>query len=85
MPPPPARERVTVCGTAREEVVRRGTASEHTAVVLETADGERLILQRVGGNPFDDAQTRSLAGHRIEVEGYRVGRELRYVEVRDAE
>jgi len=63
--------------------VRGGTASEHTGVVLETSDGERLVLVRLGSNPFEDAATKELSGRTIEVEGYRVGNELRYTSVRD--
>lgn len=58
--------------------VRRGTASEHTAVVLKTDDGEELILQRLGANPFSDPESDKLAGQRVAVEGYRVGRVFRY-------
>jgi hypothetical protein len=70
-------ERVT--GRAESQLVRRGTGSEHEAVVLLTTAGERMILQRIGGNPFDDAETRRLAGHEVEVEGYRVGDIFRFV------
>ncbi|HEY4953623.1 MAG TPA: hypothetical protein VII02_01930 [Gemmatimonadaceae bacterium] len=70
-------ERVT--GRAENQLVRRGTASEHEAVVLLTSAGERMILQRIGGNPFDDAETRRLVGHEVEVEGYRVGDIFRFV------
>ena len=71
-------------GEARLETVRRGTGSEHTGVVLETPEGDRWILVRIGGNPFDDPETRKLPGRTIEVEGYCVGAEFRYVSVRDA-
>jgi hypothetical protein len=64
------------------ETVRRGTGSEHLGVVLYTPEGERLILVRIGGNPFDDPETRKLDGLTIEAEGYRLGSELRYVSVR---
>lgn len=66
-------------GRAQLEPARKGTASEHTAVVLVTGDGSRVILQRIGGNPFSDAETRELAGHEVVVEGYRVGDIFRYV------
>ena len=49
------------------------------AVVLVTGDGKRLILQRIGGNPFDDAATRDLAGQRVNVAGYSLGDIFRYV------
>lgn len=69
-------------GKVESQLVRRGTASEHQAVVLVTEQGERVILQRIGGNPFDDSETRILVGHRVEVEGYRVGDILRFTKVR---
>ena len=77
-----ARRLVRVRGRALQERVRKGTGSEHDAVVLENETGERLILVRLGGNPFADAQTQRLAGHEVEVKGYRVGNELRYVEAK---
>ena len=67
-------------GRASLEPVRTGTGSAHTGVVLKTEEGERMILVRLGGNPFDDKETRALEGHLIEVSGYRVGNELRYLE-----
>ena len=70
-------------GHAQLETVRRGTASEHLGVVLTTSDGERLNLVRLGGNPFDDSETRAWSGRALEVEGYRVGSDLRYVTVRE--
>jgi len=72
-------------GRVTHTAVRKGTGSEHEGVVLETAGGERLILVRIGGNPFDDPDTRALAGRTVEVEGYRVGNELRFVSTRDTD
>jgi hypothetical protein len=72
-------------GRVGVEQVRQKTASEHEAVVLETDAGERLILQRIGANPFEDASTRDLVGRQVEIEGFLEGRTLRYVEARDAE
>jgi hypothetical protein len=79
----PKRKLELICGQANLETVRRGTGSEHLAVTLKTPTGERWILVRVGGNPFDDSETRKLSGRTIEVEGYCVGNELRYVAARD--
>ncbi|HOB98762.1 MAG TPA: hypothetical protein PKM43_08460 [Verrucomicrobiota bacterium] len=79
---PIKREREIYRGRARLETVRRGTGSEHVGVVLETPDGQRFNLVRLGGNPFDDAETRELSGHTVEVEGYRVGSDLRYTVAR---
>ena len=70
-------------GQASLETVRRGTGSEHVGVVLQTSEGERWILVRLGSNPFDDPEAQKLSGHTIEVEGYRVGREFRYSAVRE--
>jgi hypothetical protein len=79
----PERELTRIRGEAHLETVRRGTGSAHTGVVLVTPEGERWILVRLGGNPFDDPQTRELSGRTIEVEGYCVGAELRYTTARD--
>jgi hypothetical protein len=70
-------------GRAQVQTVRRGTGSEHVGVVLETTGGERLNLVRLGGNPFTDPATDKLSGSTIEVEGYRIGTELRYVTVHE--
>jgi hypothetical protein len=59
--------------------MRKGTGSEHVAVVLASNDGRRLILQRIGGNPFDDAATRGLVGQTVAVEGFTLGDIFRYV------
>ena len=76
------RQLERVRGRASLAAVHRGTGSEHAGVVLETAKGERLILVRLGANPFDDEETRRLDGLALEVEGYRVGSQLRYISVR---
>lgn len=65
-------------GHVEPQRVARGTGSEHTGVVLTTPDGEQLVLQRIGGHPFSDPETRSLAGHDVAVEGFRLGRVFRY-------
>lgn len=72
------RQLERLSGTVQRELVRKGTASEHDAVVLHTTAGERLILQRIGGNPFDDSATRELAGRDVCVEGFRLGDIFRY-------
>ena len=79
----PERELVRKAGHATLERVRRGTGSEHDGVMLTTDDGERLLLVRLGGNPFADPDTLRLAGKRIEAEGYVVGSELRYQSARE--
>jgi hypothetical protein len=59
----------------------RGTASEHTGVILETNSGENLRLQRVGGNPFADAVTKGLVGHVVRVRGVRLGDIFRFTDI----
>lgn len=60
--------------------VLKGTASEHDGIVLETDDGEQLILQRIGANPFDDEVTRGLAGRQVRVKGVRLGYLFRFTD-----
>ena len=70
---------VTVRGTVTAERVKRGTGSEHMGVVLRTARGESYLLQRIGGNPFDDPPTRELIGHRVVVAGFPIDGVFRYL------
>lgn len=49
-----------------------GTKSEHTAVMLRTADRE-FVLRRSGGNAFSDPEVERLVGKQIECEGDIVG------------
>ncbi len=83
--PDQKRKLVTVRGRVTSQVVKRGTASEHVGVVLETAEGRRLFLVRHGGNPFDDAPTRELVGKTVDAKGYRIGDELRFVDAKVVE
>lgn len=59
----------------------RGTASEHTGIVIETNSGENFRLQRVGGNPFADAETKKLVGQFVRVRGVRLGDVFRFTDV----
>ena len=61
--------------------VNEGTGSAHTGVVLQGDSGETVPIVRIDANPFDDADTRALAGRRVVIEGYRVGSEFRFVRV----
>jgi hypothetical protein len=78
--PDPERQEEQLTGEASLEVVRRGTGSEHEAVVLRLTGGERVILQRRGGNPFRDPHTMQLAGHTVRARGFRIGDIFRFVE-----
>lgn len=73
-----SRPLVTLTGIVREQRIKRGTASEHTGVVLLTDSGEEHPLVRLGGNPFNDPSTRALIGKVVEVEGHLIGSEVRY-------
>jgi hypothetical protein len=77
--PKETKEPIVLCGDVIHSDVRHGTASEHTALVLRTDEGEELILQRIGANPFKDPEGEKLVGHRVTVEGYRLGKVFRYV------
>lgn len=77
------RKLVQIRGRASVQRVRQGTGSEHDGVVLETPGGDSWKLVRLGGNPFSDPETNALSGREVEVEGYCVGHELRYVAARD--
>ena len=68
-------------GAVTRQMVRKGTASAHEAVVLHTDEGEELILQRISGNPFSDPETNKLVGRRVTVEGYRRNKVFRYMTV----
>jgi hypothetical protein len=73
-----SRPRARLSGTADRRPVLQGTASAHVGVVLTTPQGDELILQRVGGNAFQDPVTLALAGRRVSVEGYRLGSVFRF-------
>ncbi len=77
--PEPALTRLG--GVVRLGARRRGTASEHVGAVLHTEAGEAVPLVRIDANPFDDPDTRALDGRRVQLEGYRVGAEFRFVRV----
>ena len=58
-----------VRGRAKLETVHRGTGSEHLGVTLKDSNGKKSVLVRIGRN--------------VEVEGYRVGNQVRYVSARE--
>jgi len=45
-----------------------GSKSEHDAVFLETGD-QSYQLRRLGGNPFDDPELRSMVGKTVKAKG----------------
>lgn len=72
-----------LAGRVCSQAVLQGTASAHEGVVLETTDGERVRLQRIGGNPFQDDVTSALVGKTVSVAGYRLGDIFRFTEVEE--
>lgn len=72
---------VTLQGTLRCERVRSGTAGEHESLVLES-QGRRLVLSRLGGNPFEVPQDATQwLGRTVTVQGYLLSGELRYLKL----
>lgn len=53
-------------GTVAVEEIRKGALRGRSRVVLDTEDGERLALRRIGGDPLFDPLLAKLAGERIE-------------------
>ena len=80
--PAPERQLIRLRGSVTEQLLQRGTASEHSAVVLTTDQGEVHSLVRLGGNPFRDEATRRLIGQFVEAEGYLLGSAFRYKTVK---
>lgn len=62
-------------GTVKRKLIRRGTKSEHHALVLVTSQGE-FKLRRVGGNPFWDETLAELEDRRIRCTGELDGNEI---------
>jgi len=73
---------VRLRGRIASAVVRRGTASEHEAWVLESKQHGRLTLKRLGGNPYEMGPPPADPGCEVEAEGYLIGKELRYTALR---
>jgi hypothetical protein len=61
----------TIRGTLSLDLYAPGSKSEHRAVILTTASGDRLVARRLGANPYDDPQMAALAGTTIEATGRR--------------
>jgi len=55
-------------GTVKRKLIRRGTKSEHEALVLVTTTGE-YKLRRSGGNPFWDEVLAELEDRQIRCTG----------------
>lgn len=72
-------------GDVEARAVLKGTASGHEGIVITTLDGEKFRLQRIGGNPFSDEITESLAGHHVTLEGYRLEGVFRFTRICDEE
>jgi len=79
------RDLEKIKGYVNAQTVLKGTASEHRGIVLTTAEGNRLRLQRLGGNPFSDPVTEALAGQAVSLEGFRLGSVFRFTKICEAE
>lgn len=55
---------VELTGTVIEKVFGAGSKSEHTAVYLQTEDGD-YQLRRLGGNPFADPDLKKWVGEKV--------------------
>lgn len=62
-------------GTVKRKLLRRGTKSQHEALMLVTDQGE-YKLRRIGGNPFWDETLAELEGHGITCTGELDGAEV---------
>jgi hypothetical protein len=69
-------ERVTVTGKVTAEPTDIGSKSERTAVVLETEEGQKFVLQRQTGPSFGDSALDKLVGEKITTNGFADGRTL---------
>ena len=76
------RALVRLRGTLASAVVRAGTGSEHTSWVLETPRHGRVILKRLGANPFEQGAPPAEPGTEVEAEGYLLDHELRYTSLK---
>lgn len=64
-----SHENVEIAGHVTQEVINRGSKSEHDAVVLRTPKGQLYVLRRVGGPAFFDPVLKDLVGQSILAEG----------------
>lgn len=57
-------------GVVRREVVAKGSKSEHTALVLETAAAQKLTLRVRGTNAFEEpAALKPFVDQRVRIQG----------------
>ena len=73
---------VRLRGHLASALVRKGTASEHQAWVLDCGKQGRVVLKRLGGNPFEKGPPPAKVGCEVEAEGYLLDQELRYTTLR---
>jgi hypothetical protein len=56
-------------GTLIKELYAKGSKSEREAVFLELEGGDKMLLFRIGGNPFYDEELLNLIGKEVMIEG----------------
>ncbi|MBB2708418.1 hypothetical protein N2597_22555 (plasmid) [Rhizobium sophoriradicis] len=66
-------ERVTITGKVTSERTDVGSKSERKAVVLETEEGQKFVLQRQTGPSYGDVALDQLVGEKITTNGFASG------------
>jgi hypothetical protein len=66
-------ERVTITGKVISERADVGSKSEREAVVLETEEGQKFVLQRQTGPSYGDHALDKLVGQKITTNGFASG------------
>ncbi|ESX03905.1 hypothetical protein X769_15585 [Mesorhizobium sp. LSJC268A00] len=66
-------ERVTITGKVTSERTDIGSKSERDAVVLETDEGQKFVLQRQTGPSYGDHALDKLVGEKITTNGFADG------------
>ena len=61
-------DEIELTGVVIEKAFGTGSKSEHTAIFLQTADGD-YQLRRMGGNPFSDPELKNLVGEKVVARG----------------
>lgn len=73
---------VVARGELKTSVVRKGTGSEHQSLVIDDEHRGRLVLTPLNGNSFELPQEQSMCGQAVEVRGYLLDHELRYLSLK---
>jgi hypothetical protein len=69
---------VSVRGTLARQIVHKGTGSEHEAWVIDSPEHGKLILKKLGANPFELGDAPAAPGSKVEAEGFVLQPDLHY-------